>query len=269
VLDFEITEEIQEMVNEHIENSRIRLIMYKAMLYYLPISNYIDEDHDAYLQGLIKDVNNALKNNLYYLAFFPIHLTFMTFINYTAWKLNKFMPNRFKDAIIGLTPSRDDEAKIFLEFETDPYVFYIINERTLMQLFKLLNMTKEEIKPLKGLVDSRNDYAHANGERKILLEEHLYNIVESYIPQMDIVFEKYKAYLKQVLDLFLIELKESEIDEAEEVKAYFNDNFIIKYELSAKDLEEIAELLKGKKKTQKIIYKYILEILDSFKSDNE
>ena len=43
------------------------------------------------------------------------------------------------------------------------FIFSLLHERTIFQLFSLIGCSAEEIKKCKCLIDDRNDIAHANG----------------------------------------------------------------------------------------------------------
>lgn len=204
-----------------------------------PLTSYLSlryesEEEQNYIAGLIDQFESAKMIGAYHLALFAYHLLFMTFIYQTIFKLKKWMPKRFKFAIITLSSS---EKREYLETKS-PWVYSKIKERTvlgLLHLFKdcdgLISKCKKEI------IDFRNEnLGHANPfivsedgfEKKI--EE--YNQIASEIHQL--------THSGYGLSKIFNEYFKSIDPEIEQTKDDLELNLIGPNRLSDKDLEALA-----------------------------
>ena len=94
-------------------------------------------------------------------AMMPFHLLFMLALQFKALRLAKLFPQSTDLFFAGV--GGRDKAKL-LNPERSVFDFALINERTLPEIFRLVNMPDQAIGSIKSLIDGRNrDLAHARG----------------------------------------------------------------------------------------------------------
>ena len=132
---------------------------------YLPISAVDKEDVLLYLQNITNLVNVNYKYGQYQFAYFGLHLLYMTYIYFTVWKISKVIPGRYKDATVFARAYNGRD----LDFTNIDSIFQysLVPEKELPKIFKLIGLDDGQLGNISGLVDTRNDMAHASGKFEI------------------------------------------------------------------------------------------------------
>jgi hypothetical protein len=94
----------------------------------------------------------------YQFAFLAYHMLTMSFVYFNIWQIKRTNPGDFEKGLIGF--GRNEKA---LTEATSPFVFSIVNERTMLRFLKLIACDNGKIGTYIKLVDDRNDSAHPNG----------------------------------------------------------------------------------------------------------
>lgn len=141
----------------------------KEILYHLPISSSDKEDMDTYIQNVVNVIAVNYRYEQYQFAYFGLHLLYMTYIYCTIWKIANIIGGRYSDAIIFARPYNGKD----LDFENVESIFEYSNtpEKEIPKILKIIGLDNSQIKIIAGLVDTRNDLAHASGKFEILKED--------------------------------------------------------------------------------------------------
>jgi len=143
---------------------------------YLPI-RFQSESEDEY-QWYLWDSFMALINNptspASRFSLVPFHLLFMLAAQYKALRVRKSMPEQHKHVFTFRGICKNHMA---LLDPTSPYDFSNLNERSLFDIFRLVDATDRLIGRAKALVDRRNDLAHVNG----IIETNIDETIEEYL----------------------------------------------------------------------------------------
>lgn len=124
---------------------------------YLPLS-FKSPKEEEYIKFLWDTFESNYTHGNYQFAFLAYHMLTMSFVYFNIWQIKQVRPADFEKGLIGFT--RDE--KTLLE-ATSPFVFSVVNERTVLRLLKLIACDNSKIGTYAKLVDDRNETAHSNG----------------------------------------------------------------------------------------------------------
>jgi hypothetical protein len=137
----------------------------EEILNYLPISAIDKEDVSLYMQNITNLILVNYRYEQYQFAYFGLHLLYMTYIYFTVWKISKVIPDRYKDATVF---ARAYSGRYLDLINIDSIFQYsLVPEKELPKIFKLIGLDDGQLGNISGLVDTRNDMAHASGKFEI------------------------------------------------------------------------------------------------------
>jgi hypothetical protein len=125
---------------------------------YLPLSFKTGSEQE-YIDFLWDAFETNYTHSKYQFAFLAYHMLTMSFVYFNIWQIRQTEPQNFAMGLIGFGK---DIEKALLE-ATSPFVFSIVNERTILRLLKLIECDNGKIGTYAKLVDDRNETAHPNG----------------------------------------------------------------------------------------------------------
>jgi hypothetical protein len=118
---------------------------------YLPLS-FKSPKEQEYIAFLWDAFETNYTHGKYQFAFLAYHMLTMSFVYFNIWQIKQTEPKDFEKALIGF--ARNEKA--LLE-ATSPFVFSIVNERTILRFLKLIACDNGKIGTYAKLVDDRND----------------------------------------------------------------------------------------------------------------
>jgi hypothetical protein len=124
---------------------------------YLPLS-YKSPKEEEYIAFLWDAFEKNYTHGKYQFAFLAYHMLTMSFVYFNIWQIKQALPEDFKKGLIGFAKYE----KALLD-ATSPFVFSIVNERTILRFLKLIACDNGQIGTYVKLVDDRNEAAHPNG----------------------------------------------------------------------------------------------------------
>jgi hypothetical protein len=124
---------------------------------YLPLSFKTPKEKE-YIEFLWDAFETNYKHEKYQFAFFAYHMLTMSFVYFNIWQIKQTEPDDFKKGLIGFP--REEKS---LLSATSPFVFSIVQERTMLRFLKLIACDNSKIGTYAKLVDDRNEAAHSNG----------------------------------------------------------------------------------------------------------
>ena len=125
---------------------------------YLPVSLKTPSEQE-YISYLWEAFEGNYNSGKYHFAFLGYHMLMMSFVYFKVWQTRESCPVDFEKGLIGF--ARDDDRKSLRD--ASPFTFSKVNERSILQLLKLIGCEESNIGNYKKFVDDRNDTAHANG----------------------------------------------------------------------------------------------------------
>ena len=125
---------------------------------YLPPS-FGSPKEQEYIAFLWNTFETNYIHGKYQFAFLAYHMLTMSFVYFNIWQIKQTEADDFAKGLIGF--GKDVEKKL-LE-ATSPFVFSIVNERTILRFLKLIACDNSKIGTYVKLVDDRNNTAHPNG----------------------------------------------------------------------------------------------------------
>ena len=109
---------------------------------YLPLS-FNRPNEQGYVAFLWDAFETNYTHGKYQFAFLAYHMLTMSFVYFNIWQIKKTEPQNFEVSLIGF--GKDVEKKLLAA--TSPFVFHIVNERTILRFLKLLPATTPRSAP--------------------------------------------------------------------------------------------------------------------------
>jgi hypothetical protein len=170
---------------------------------YLPLS-FKSPKEQEYIEFLWDVFETNSKHGKFQFAFLAYHMLTMSFIYFNIWQIRQARPEDFEKGLIGF--GRDIEKTLL--GATSPFVFSIVNERSILRLLKLVACDNSKIGTYTKLVDARNDTAHPNGniffstqaalDAKITETLRVVNEIQTY--SKCVIEQAYREFLLQNYD---------------------------------------------------------------------
>jgi len=202
------------------------------LLSYIPVE---DLEVNDYTNSLLKSVSSTYKKSEYQFSYFAIHLIFMTYIYCTVWKIGKFYKDRYEDTLLFARPYNNktiDLTNIKSIFE-----YSNIPEKDIFEFFSLIDLDKGYIKNIKGLVDTRNEMAHATGKIQITTESNFNEAIKEILSISKNINIKMTDTLRNFYENILIKYANGEyIEKYPEPYDVIYEIMILDYSLSQNEL---------------------------------
>ena len=125
---------------------------------YLPLS-FTSPKEQEYVAFLWDAFETNYTHGKYQFAFLAYNMLTMSFVYFNLWQIKKTEPKNFKMSLIGF--GKDVEQALIAA--TSPFVFSMVNERTVLRILKLIDCDNGKIGTYTKLVNDRNQTAHSNG----------------------------------------------------------------------------------------------------------
>jgi len=128
------------------------------LVYYLPLSFKTPKEQE-YIDFLWDAFETNTTHHKFQFAFLAYHMLTMSFVYFKIWQIKQTEPGDFEKGLIGF--GKDIEKSLL--GATSPFVFSMVNERTMLRFLKLIGCDNGKIGNYAKEVDDRNDSAHPNG----------------------------------------------------------------------------------------------------------
>lgn len=181
---------------------------------YLPIRKGIIEDqYISHLWNVFMTLDSS-NEIVQPFMIMPFHLLFMLALQYRVLRISRELNKSYLLAFT-IKTGRGTEA---LCEPTSVFDFSLLQERTLPDLFRLIDLDKHSISRIKKLVDYRNDnLAHANGG----IAQEFSQKIEEYLECLKIVQKKFLELNNLVANKFKSEMSK------EDLKTEFIENKLL------------------------------------------
>ena len=177
---------------------------------YLPIDATDKEDVNTYLKNITDSILINYGNEQYQFAYFGLHLLYMTYIYFSVRKISLILPDRYKDAVVFARPYHGQSLD-FNNLEST-FDYSLVAESELPKIFKIIDLDNGQIGKIDGLVDNRNEMAHANGRFAILNEDAFTTAANGIFDSMRNIHNRMDTQIRIWFKDFLLRFCKNEIE---------------------------------------------------------
>ncbi|HEY5504716.1 MAG TPA: hypothetical protein VIK28_06115 [Sedimentisphaerales bacterium] len=199
---------------------------------YLPLSFKTRSEQD-YIAFLWDAFETNYTYGKYQFAFLAYHMLTMSFVYFNIWQIRQARLEDFEKGLIGFGK---DIEKSLLE-ATSPFVFSIVNERSILRLLKLIACDNAKIGTYAKLVDDRNETAHPNGNIFFSTQAALDAKIAEILRVVDEIQTHSKPVIEQAYREFLLQNHDPEEREYPEAADQLRELLVHENYLSQKDIE--------------------------------
>jgi hypothetical protein len=179
----------------------------------------------------------------YQFAYFGLHLLYMTYVYFSVKKISTILPERYKDAMIFARPYHGRK----LDFNNLDSVFdySLVSEKELPAILKIIGLDNGQIGKIGGLVETRNDMAHANGRFAILNEKSFRTAADGVCDSARNIHRCMDGQIRIWFKNFLLSYCNNEFEEYDEVSDIITEQMIQGFNLSPQELNICNEMSIG------------------------
>ena len=206
-----------------------------------------DNSEQKYIDALNLALETSYKNGLFQFACVQYHMLFMTSIYFVLLKTHGLYREEMDKALYYLLKDRKNEFFGSENTKNDQLYFgsfAVIGESDVFMLLRVIGLEDTLLGELKKLVQSRNKYAHANGQLLLTSEELFLEKIEQYNEKIKRVFDLLKP---SVVKLYTETIVNSDFYDPE-IRAYDDpdeqivEEFIKPYSLSPIELNWLRKI---------------------------
>lgn len=205
---------------------------------FLPINKTVPED--SYIRHLL-DVFNALdasETSARLFIVMPIHLLFMLALQYKVLRIARAYPKSLDLFFAGVG---NRNKKDLLDVRRSVFSIALINERTMPEIFRRIDVEEVEILKIKRLVSDRNDrMAHAKGG----IESDPEGRVEQYLEVLRNMQHKFLNLNDKVAEKWLKEMGKGR-EGIEYMETRFIEEYLCPADLKDGKLADLEKQLNG------------------------
>ena len=202
------------------------------LLDYLPVSFKAPNEQD-YVSFLWAAFETNYDGATYHFAFLAYHLLMMSFVYFNIWQVRDNDPGRFTTH---LSQATGNQRQILLT-SNSPFAFSTINEKRVIQLFRLLGCGEDQIAEYSTLVDDRNDAAHANGNIYYQTKPEIDAKIQQVLKAVDDIQTHSRPIINQCYQEFLLRSHNPEDWEYPDAGDQIREVLIHANYMSRKDIE--------------------------------
>jgi hypothetical protein len=206
----------------------------EELLNYLPIDATDKEDVNTYLKNITDSILVNYGSEQYQFAYFGLHLLYMTYIYFSVRKISVIMPERYRDAVVFAKPYRGQKLD-FNNLEST-FDYSLVAERELPYILKIIGLDNGQVGKIGGLVDNRNEMAHANGRFMILSEDAFSTTVNGMCDSVKNIHSCMDKHIRLWFAAFLLRYCDNEFAEYNDIGDIITEQMIQGFNLSAQEL---------------------------------
>jgi len=204
------------------------------ILNYLPLDTGDDVNILEYIRNTVEFIALNYKNEHYTFSYLGVHLICMMYLYISAWKISIVIPEEHDIAVTFAKTYEGDEidtSKISSVFD-----YSRVPEKELPKILKLIGLDKGQRGKIRGLVDMRNDIAHATGKSKIPNEDAFYNEVNTIHSFIRNINNCMNGLIRKWFSQFLVKYCEDEYKEYKDINDIIQEQMIQNLYLSVNEL---------------------------------
>jgi hypothetical protein len=206
----------------------------EELLSYLPIDATDKEDVNTYLKNITNSIFVNYSNEQYQYAYFGLHLLYMTYIYFSVRKISLVMPDRYQDAVLFARPYHN--RKIDFSDIKSTFDYRLVAERELPKILKIIGLDDGQIGKIGGLVDNRNEMAHANGRFTILNEAAFSAAANGICDSVKNIHNRMDGQIRIWFKDFLLRYCDKSFADYDEIDDIITEQMIQGFNLSTQEL---------------------------------
>lgn len=208
----------------------------QEILNYLPIDPADEEDVINYIQNITNLIAVNYKYEQYQIAYFGIHLLYMTYIYCTTWKISQIESDRYKDAIIYARPYSGREKEFKIEEPESVFAYSLMPESDIAKIFRIINLDNSQITNVGEYVKTRNEMAHASGKFEIPNEESFDTKAHTLYISIKNIHNKMDTCIRKWYEQVLLSFCKGEYEGYDNPKDVISEQMIQSFKLSVNEL---------------------------------
>ena len=206
---------------------------------YLPMFTKEEQNYMSFLQ---KEIEKNVKSEAFQSAYLTAHMIFMFYVYCCIWKIKKIYTERYNYGIIGFPKYRDaNNDDIDLRKLDSLFDLSLVAEKTVFDVFQLIEMDRAEISQLKKSVDRRNNIAHSTGQISFSSQkefaEGMLKIVK-HCERIHCILEK--NLIRPAYESFLVSNRNQDDWEYGDMDEQVNQSLLYNHKLSEIELKSCA-----------------------------
>lgn len=190
----------------------------QEILNYLPLNtNTLESEYIDHLWDVASVLLDGA-DNVQSFSIMPFHLLFMLAIQYKALRISKCLCDSYKLAFT-IRSVRDNERDLLSP--TDPFTIGNLNEKEIVDLFKIIGLSDTVRGNIRKLINNRNDnLAHAKGG----IERQLENRITTYLDALAQIQGCFNSINDKIAEEW-----EAELQRDEDMKEFVNLRLLNSY----------------------------------------
>ena len=143
-----------------------------------------DDSEKKYIEALQLALETSYKNGLYQFAYIQYHMIFMSVLYFVALKISWMHKEEFDKVIYYLSKGNINtfyDSKNTRNGKIYFGSFALISESDFFLILRIIGMDDDMLGRLRPFVETRNKFAHANGNMMITTEKTFIEKIEEYL----------------------------------------------------------------------------------------
>ncbi len=161
-----------------------------------------DDSERTYIEALQLALETSYKNGLYQFAYIQYHMLFMSVLYFVALKISWMHKEEFDKVIYYLSKGNINtfyDSKNTRNGQIYFGSFALISESDFFLILRVIGMDDDMLGRLRPFVETRNKFAHANGNMMMKTESKFVEKIEEYNNELEKIF---KLLEKDIIDMY-------------------------------------------------------------------
>lgn len=204
---------------------------------FLPIDALDKQDISSYIESLTISIALNYRYEQYQMAYFALHLLYMTYIYCTVWKISRMYETRYRDAIIlARYDEKTKDGKIDLCAVKSIFDYSCIREKECPKILSLIGLDDSQIKKISNHVNIRNNMAHASGNFEIATEIAYRNQANDLLNSIQNIHNSMNLHIRKWFQDILKQYHNGEFNEDYKIEDIIYEYMIQESYLSVNEL---------------------------------
>lgn len=180
-----------------------------------------DDSEKKYIGALQLALETSYKNGLYQFAYIQYHMLFMSVLYFVALKISWMHKEEFNKVIYYLSKGNINtfyDSKNTRNGKIYFGSFALISESDFFLILRIIGMDDDMLGRLRPFVETRNKFAHANGNMMITTEEKFIEKIAEYNNELEKIF---KLFEKDIVSLYFKTITDEDFYDPE-IRSYID-----------------------------------------------
>lgn len=203
------------------------------ILNFLPLDSS-EEDISVYLKNTTDFIVLNYFHEQYTFSYLGLHLLCMIYIYISVWKINLISPKEYATVIaFAKTYDGRELSKLAINSVFD---YSHIPEKELPKIFKIIGLDDGQIGKIRGLVETRNDIAHATNNSEIPNEDAFDNEASTILSFMSNIHNRMDGQIRNWFINLLAQYCKGEYNDYSNLNDFILEQMVQNFNLSVSEL---------------------------------